>query len=92
MRRIPRLTGRFNRRRQALGLASGAEAVVLARTIGALAHGPLPGPADFETLVPPVQRVWVRRIAGLNLWVFYTFDDSVVSLVHVADKPPVPAD
>jgi hypothetical protein len=31
----------------------------------------LPGPLDYEILIPPVHRAWVRRIPGHNLWLFY---------------------
>ena len=92
MQRVPRLTEGFIRRRRALGLTSGASATALARTVGALARGPLPGAADFETLVPPVRRYWVRRVSGFNLWVFYTFSDDNVTLRTLSNSPPVPLD
>lgn len=76
MQRIPKLTERFNKRRRALGLISGPRGIALARAIGALARGTLPGPADFETLMPPVRRYWVRRVVRFNIWVLYTFNDT----------------
>jgi Txe/YoeB family toxin of Txe-Axe toxin-antitoxin module len=50
----------------------------------------LPGPLDYETLVPPVQRAWVRRIPGHNLWLFYRVREDVVYLLFVTRDPPVP--
>ena len=31
----------------------------------------LPGPLDYEAIVPPVHRWWVRRVGVLNLWLYY---------------------
>ena len=90
MQRIPRLTARFLDRRRALGADAGSTALAVRRTVADLVAGPLPGPGDLETLMPPVLRVWVRRVRGANFWVFYTFDEQVVSMVTLARTPPVP--
>jgi hypothetical protein len=36
--------------------------------------------------------VWVRRVPGFNLWVFYRFGDSEVVVLTVATSPPIPLD
>lgn len=52
----------------------------------------LPGPLDYETLIPPVQRAWVRRVPGHNLWLFYRVREDVVYLLLVTREPPVPVE
>lgn len=51
---------------------------------------PLPGAQDAETMYPPVRRYWFRRVPGLNLWVYFRFDDRELVAVDVSAKPPVP--
>jgi hypothetical protein len=50
----------------------------------------LPGPLDYETLIPPVARAWVRRVGGYNLWLYYRVREDVVYLLFVTSTPPVP--
>jgi len=54
-----------------------------------LAAGDLPGAGDFETSFSP-GRAHVRRVAGLNLWLLYRFDDQYVFVMTARDQPPVP--
>jgi len=69
------------------------EHAAIRATVRALASAEiLPGPLDCETLVPPVQRWWVRRIPGHNLWIFYRAQEDVVYLLLVTRQPPVPLD
>ena len=50
----------------------------------------LPGPLDYEVLIPPVRRAWVRRIPGHNLWLYYSLREDVVYVLRVGREPPVP--
>jgi hypothetical protein len=89
MRRTPKLTRRFHQRQHALQV-TGPAARAVARTVAALAHGPLPGPDDAETMVPPVHRLWFRRVPGHNLWLFYRFDEATITIATMSASPPVP--
>ncbi|MBI4954299.1 MAG: hypothetical protein HY908_19905 [Myxococcales bacterium] len=51
---------------------------------------PLPGPLDYETMMPPARVSWIRRVGGENLWVWYTFNASTVYVGPVTAQPPVP--
>jgi hypothetical protein len=62
----------------------------LSSTLRAMLNAELPGPLDFEALIPPVERAWVRRVSGCNLWVFYRFDANALRAVTLAASPPVP--
>lgn len=66
------------------------QASALGTTIRSLAVGPLPGPADIEVGVPPVRTAWSRRVAGMNLWIYYSWDDARVFVLTVVTSPPVP--
>ena len=92
MRRIPRLTARFLKRRQALGATVGPAAFAVSATVGALTREPLPGPGDYEALIPPVVRAWCRRVTGFNLWLLYVFDDAEIEVYTLTANPPVPID
>ena len=87
--RLISLTTRFNRRRTTLA-PSGEAGRALARCIVQLARESLPGPDDYEAMMPPTATYWVRRVVGANLWVWFSFDHTRVYLVHLGDKPPVP--
>jgi Txe/YoeB family toxin of Txe-Axe toxin-antitoxin module len=50
----------------------------------------LPGPLDYEVLIPPVRTAWCRRIPGQNLWLFYRVSDDAVYILLVTRMPPVP--
>jgi hypothetical protein len=44
----------------------------LAAAIRQLAAAPsLPEPGDYEALIPPVRKAWVRTVPGAGLWLFY---------------------
>jgi hypothetical protein len=90
MPRLVTLTARFLERRNALGVISGPPAVAVRATIAALSRGALPGPQDAETFMPPVVRVWYRRVPGFNLWVFYNFSETALIVVTLTARPPVP--
>jgi hypothetical protein len=92
MARTARLTPRFLARRDALGVKSGSETSrALGGAIAALARASvLPGPLDQEAAIPPVLRALVRRVPRESLWIWYRFDDEIVTLVSLTDIPPVP--
>lgn len=90
MLRLPRLSARFLSRREALGATSGPVALAVARTIVALARGPLPGVEDAETIMPPVARYWFRRVPGHNLWVYFAFGETELVIVTLSARPPIP--
>ena len=90
MLRLPILSTRFQERRKALGLTSGPAKFALAATVASIARGPLPGPQDAETLMPPVARYWFRRVPGHNLWVYFAFDEGELIIVTITARPPVP--
>jgi hypothetical protein len=54
----------------------------------------LPGPGDAMTLLEPydgrgVQRlVHVRRVRGLNLWIWYFEASNILELATLTDQPP----
>lgn len=91
MERILRLTPRFRADIQRLG-ASGSTPPrrALASTLTAMLAAELPGPLDFEAMIPPTRFAWVRRVPGCNLWVFYTFDAAELRAVALTASPPVP--
>jgi hypothetical protein len=60
--------------------------------VSSIANGTLPGPLDYEVVVPPVKRFWVRRVTNANIWIFYSFDDEAVTLLYATSSPPIPAD
>jgi hypothetical protein len=64
----------------------------LRATVNVLAVDALPGPLDYEVLIPPTRSAWVRRVPNCNLWVFYTFGDVEVRVVALTVTPPVPLD
>lgn len=96
MARTPRLSPRFLARRSALGIIKrSSESRAIAATILALCTSEtLPGPGDAMTLLEPadgrgVQRlVHVRRVRGLNLWIWYFEAGDVLELVTLTGRPP----
>jgi hypothetical protein len=67
--------------------------LAVARTVRALtATKELPGQSDFEATLKPFGRAWVRRVRGMNLWLWYRFDEDEVMLVAVTTEPAVPLD
>ena len=63
-------------------------AAALAATLGRLMTGPLPKPQDFEALAPVIGVAWARRVADLDLWVFFRFDDDEVTIIGLTARPP----
>jgi hypothetical protein len=41
-------------------------------------------------MMPPASVFWVRRVPDRNLWIWFSYDDVRVYLVHLGDKPPMP--
>ena len=79
-------------RRAGIQAHSSQSAAIIA-TVRILASAEiLPGPFDYEVLIPPVQRAWVRRVASHNLWLYYRVRGDVVHLLIVTRDPPVPVD
>ncbi len=96
MARTPRLTPRFLARRTALGIVKdSAESRAIAATIVALCTSEtLPGPGDAMTLLEPADGrgvatlVHVRRVRGLNLWIWYREVADVLEIARLTDRPP----
>jgi Txe/YoeB family toxin of Txe-Axe toxin-antitoxin module len=88
--RIIRLTPGYLRTFRRLKLDRSRAA--LATVVSSLGRDELPGPADFEAIMPKTLRVWVRRVPGGNLWVYYLFDANEVKVLTVTGVPPVPLD
>jgi hypothetical protein len=89
--RVLRLSDRFQASRRALIVPRTLPAAALGATLGRLAVGSLPGPLDFEALIPPVGVAWVRRVPG-SLWLFYRFDDAEVEVLAMTNVEPVRVD
>jgi hypothetical protein len=89
--RIVKLTPGFARARLGLGLSGGsARGIALARCLRSLADSAtLPGPVDVEVEFRP-GTAFARRAGSANLWIWYRFDDQLVSVLSVTDVPPVP--
>jgi hypothetical protein len=88
--RVIRLTPGYLRGFKRLRLERARPA--LAATLSGLSRDELPGPADFETVIPPRLRAWVRRLPGHNLWLSYTFDAVEVRVLMIVASPPIPFD
>jgi hypothetical protein len=89
--RIIRLSERFQASRRALIVPRTLLAATLGATLARLVAGPLPGPLDFEALMPPVGVALVRRMPG-SLWLFYRFDDREVEALALTNVEPVQVD
>jgi hypothetical protein len=88
--RIVRLTPGYLRTFRRLRLERARPA--LGTIVKSLSQDDLPGGGDFETLIPPRLRAWVRRVPSFNLWLFYSFDATEVRVLMVTSSPPVPID
>lgn len=64
----------------------------LGREVRGLHEDPfLPGPNDYETLLPPVgMPCSVRRVTGCNLWILYRAKGEELVLVTLVATPPPP--
>lgn len=58
--------------------------------LGAMLSAELPGPLDFEVMIPPTRIAWVRRVPNCNLWLFFSFDVSELRAIALTSSPPVP--
>ena len=94
MSRIPRLTQRYLRNADRLGVVPGsARGRAVGQTIAALAQDEtLPAPSDTRATVPPTGIAFVRRVPGRNLWLWYTVAAEVVAVVALTGDPPIPLD
>ncbi len=94
MSRIPRLTRRYLRNGDRLGVVPGsARGRAVGQTIALLGEAAtLPGPGDTRALIPPTGTAFVRRVPGRNLWLWYTLRDGEVAVVALTADPPVPTD
>jgi hypothetical protein len=94
VKRVPRLTQRYQRSADRLGVVSGsARGRAVGQTIASLANDEtLPGPHDTKAVVPPTGVAFVRRVPGRNLWLWYTLTSETVALIALTADPPVPAD
>jgi hypothetical protein len=66
-------------------------AAAVGRAVNVLSANTLPGPQDFQALIPPTHRAWVRRVPNENVWIWFRFDDRTLLLVTLTNLPPVPA-
>ena len=88
MSRLVQITHAFARSRARL-THDEARRAKLGATIRALAAATtLPGPQDDAVMIPPVVSAHARRIAGENLWIWYTADDATLTLRALTDAPP----
>jgi hypothetical protein len=62
----------------------------LGRLVAQVASNALPGPQDYQALIPPTSAAWVRRVPGENMWLWFRFDDAAVTLVTLTTSPPAP--
>ncbi len=91
MGRLLRVAPRFHAGIRRLGAHSGsASGRAVAGALASMLQSELPGPLDFEAVIPPTRRAWVRRVPRANFWVFYAFDDVGVHVLAIVDQPPVP--
>ncbi len=91
MRRLLRLTDRFLFQRGLLVQPRTLPASALAATLGRLLDGGLPGPLDFRAMMP-VGEVWVRRVPGVALWIYYTFSDDQLTVFSLNNREPIRID
>lgn len=92
MGRILKLTDRFQASRKALVAPRSLTMAALGATLGRLINGKLPTSHDFEALLPPVGVAWARRVPGVQLWVFFTFDANEVTILAMTEQEPVPVE
>jgi hypothetical protein len=90
--RILRLTERFQFSRQLLIQPRTLPAAALAATLGRLLNAQPPGPLDTRTLFPSVGIVWVRRVPGLPLWLYYSFNDVELTMHDIRNREPIAID
>ena len=90
MARVVRLTPGYLRTFRRLQLERARPA--LAAIVKSLSSDELPGFGDFEAVILPQLRTWVRRVPSFNLWLFYSFDAAEVRVLMIAGSPPVPVD
>lgn len=94
-RTLGRVLGIGLRYRESLeraGVVAGSpEARRLGATIRAICEaGELPGPQDQDVPIPPIAKAYVRRVPGMNLWLYYDLRGEEVVILWVRQAPPVP--
>ena len=98
MVRLVKLTSSFLAQRAACGVIRPSRATTaLGRAIAALSRAELlPEPGDATTLLDPddargvAALVYVRRVRGQNLWIWYRDPGTAVELVALTNQPPGP--
>ena len=90
MPRLLRLRTSYTRAVSRVGIVAGTpRAKRLAATINLLLDAEsLPGPLDVEAMIPPTSRALVRRVAGENLWLWFTVTTDVLTLHTLTSQPP----
>ncbi len=91
MGRLLRLTDRFQFDRSMFVQPRTPLAAGLAATLGRLLGGLLPGPLDFEAVLP-IGKVWVRRVPAASLWIYYDFTDTEVTVYSLDTREPIHLD
>ena len=89
MRKVFRVTDRFLFDRSLLITPGTWEAKAFATTLRELLVSDLPAGADLPTLIPVVGDGWARRVEGLQLWVFFTFGDDVLTIHALSRHAPI---
>lgn len=92
--RLVRVSPRYLRQAIRVGAPPGSVASGdAARTMRQLATADtLPLPGDVRAAMPPTGVAYVRRVLGRNLWLWYAFSDTTLSVLTLASTPPVPLD
>jgi hypothetical protein len=98
MVRLVKLTSGFLAHRAACRVIRPSRATeALGRAIASLSHAEtLPEQGDATTLLDPdhahgvAALVYVRRVRGQNLWIWYRDAGTVVELVALTNQPPGP--
>ena len=91
VRRLLRLTDRFFFQRSLLVPPRTLPASALAATLGRLLDAELPGPLDFRAMMPSGE-VWVRRVPGASLWLYYTFEADELTVWSLNNREPIRID
>ncbi len=88
--RVAKLTPGFLRRLRGAGVVRGtARSGAVGATVAALtAADVLPGPQDARGTIHPSLSVYVRRVTGWNLWLWYKRAGDHVVLLSVTPEPP----
>ncbi len=67
------------------------QAVALARAVRELFADPQPGPLDFRAMLP-IGAVWVRRVPGAALWIYFDIGTDELTLYSLNNREPIRMD